>query len=246
MKKISIIISFLSLIIAMPVWAQDNDTRGRNWTFYGQMGFSNMRLSGTPHGINDTSITYNKKKGYSLLFGARRQLNHSQKVMLFYAAEVGLQSRGYSIDSSWTGLTQIPAPYGMHDRTVYYSYSGTLIAHNVYLSPAIIGLKLKVIGNFSLVAHVGAFMSYDYNGILTNETRRAVQGVYGSDYTWITSQTLDEIDTYHRLDAGTNVGIGFCYDRVYVGLTYQQGLVDLTSECQWNTRRVAVNVGFCF
>lgn len=232
---LAIITSGFQQVVAQPT----TDTTVCKASFYCQLGVTNMGIHG------DYPGTLMGKRGYALMVGTILPLYQTSVIKLYYGAECGLTSRGFAQDSSWK--KQRTTPHG-ENITYHYRLKHNLMAHSMYLSPAMLGLQLSVKGNFSLLGHVGVYTSFDYAGKYIEEASIYYMASAGSptNRTDITETTLSAIAHYRRFDVGTTVGIGFCYDRFQFVVSYQQGLTHLTADYQLQTRNIAFNVGYTF
>ena len=129
--------------------------------------------------------------------------------------------------------------FGLGSRGWGYSeddYEISQIAHNVQISPFTFGYKYNITNNIALDAHLGAYVSCDYLGKITEK----------EDYNGKTEETTVKIgdwDDWKRFDAGMNIGVGIWYDRFNFDITYQHGFIKTWES---NTSNVLIRLGVAF
>ena len=115
------------------------------------------------------------KLGYNFIYGFQKPMG---SIGTYWGMEFGLGSRGWG--------------YSEDD------YEISQIAHNVQISPFTFGYKYNITNNIALDAHLGAYVSCDYLGKITEK----------EDYNGKTEETTVKIgdwDDWKRFDAGMNI-----------------------------------------
>ena len=153
------------------------------------------------------------KLGYNFIYGFQKPMG---SIGTYWGMEFGLGSRGWG--------------YSEDD------YEISQIAHNVQISPFTFGYKYNITNNIALDAHLGAYVSGDYLGKITEK----------EDYNGKTEETTVKIgdwDDWKRFDAGMNIGVGVWYDRFNFDITYQRGFIKTWES---NTSNVLIRLGVAF
>lgn len=180
-------------------------------------GLNIMNFSG------DGAEGANSKLGYNFVYGFQKPLS---SVGTYWGMDFGVGSRGFKVD------------LGDDDNI-------NLITHNIQVSPFTFGYKYAITDAFSIDAHIGAYLSFDYMGKIKNQWKEYNNGNYEDREASISMGDWDEFsdDDWKRFDAGMNIGVGIWYNRFNLDFTYQHGFL---KTWEANTSNVLIRLGVAF
>lgn len=157
----------------------------------------------------EDGLELGSKLGYDLSYEFNKQLGNVPG--LYWGMEFGLGSRGYS------------ASYEYSDEDWWEKQDEKLVAHNVRVSPFIIGYKYQLSDNVALDAHLGAFASFDYVGkyrIEGSDEEESWDEDFGMG-DWEEDLNYD----WNRFDAGIRLGGGIWYKNFNLDVTWHKGFI---------------------
>jgi hypothetical protein len=151
-------------------------------------------------------VNVDTKLGYDIAVGFQKAIGSND---LYWGMEAGLGSRGF--------------------KDKYYD--GSLIAHNIQVSPFNFGWKPEIGNDLKLDIHVGVFASYDFVGTVKDENE-----TYG----------LGDVDGWNRFDIGLNPGVGIWFGKYNIDLSLQRGLLEAIEDSKAYTQNVLIRFGIAF
>lgn len=138
---------------------------------------------------------------------------------MFWGMELGLGTRGFSYE----------------EEDYYGDYKQNFLAHNIRFSPFTFGYAYAINESVKIDAHLGAWLSYDLFGEMTEE--------YDGDEE---STKIGDIDDYNNLDYGVTFGIGVWYNRFNLDISWQRGFSEIIEDSEMNTKNIMLRVGVAF
>lgn len=152
--------------------------------------------------------------GYQIVWGFEKPMG-----VMFWGMEFGLGSRGYKTDGD---------------------YSNKLTVHNVVFSPFNLGYKHSLTDDFAVEAHVGAYVSGDYFGVMKNVPHYSGKKVETED------ENIYDLDDYVFPDAGIQFGAGIWYNSIGVDFCFQKGMINWHKDIKMHTSNFLIRLGFKF
>lgn len=182
-----------------------------NTQWYLRGGLNMMKMAG------DDNEGMKSKLGYNFMYGFQKTVG---TIGTYWGMEFGLGSRGWKVDESESG----------------YNYKLSQMAHNIQVSPFTFGYKYNITDAVALDAHLGAYVSCDYVGKITEEES------YEGD-SEKSEVKIGDWEDWKRFDAGMNIGVGIWYDRFNLDFTYQRGFI---KTWELNTSNILIRLGVAF
>ena len=180
-------------------------------------GLNIMKMTGD--GAEDTG----SKLGYNIVYGFQKPVG---SVSTYWGMDFGLGSRGWKLDID-------------DDESL------SMIAHNIQVSPFNFGYKYHITDAVAIDAHIGAYVSFDYTGKIKDEWKEDGEKCEESLSMGDWDDVAEDIgaDSWKRIDAGMNIGVGLWYSRFNLDFTYQRGFI---KTWEANTSNVLIRLGVAF
>ncbi len=156
-----------------------------------------------------------KKLGYDVALSFQKPLSDFG---MFWGMELGLGTRGFSYEEDYYG-----------------DFKQNFLAHNIRFSPFTFGYAYAINESVKIDAHLGAWVSYDLFGEITEE--------YDGDEE---SAKIGDIEDYNNLDYGVTFGVGVWYDRFNLDLSWQRGFSEVIKDNEMSTNNIMLRVGIAF
>ncbi len=115
--------------------------------------------------------------------------------------------------------------------------TGYIKSHNIRLVPLQFSVQPRIVPERYLDIHAGGYLSVDYAGIFTYE-----QGTV-----FVTNEAdkkIGDIENYHRLDAGIQVGAGLWMGSWNLDFTYRRGFIGIIKDYSAFTNNFIVCLGY--
>lgn len=117
--------------------------------------------------------------------------------------------------------------------------------NQMYLElPIMVGFRFNIGGNTNIVLSVGPYVAYGIGGKTKITSSIAIPG-WEADGDVYTQDTFGDSDM-RRFDAGVGVGAAVEFDRFFVGLDSEFGLINLHEDSDAKNISVGIGVGFKF
>lgn len=201
----SAIVSSRSSSITVSEVKQESNTQ---WILRAGANFANF----TGDGAEDLD----SKLCYDVALSFQKPLSDNG---MFWGMEFALGTRGCS--------------YEYEDY--YGDYKQNFLAHNIRFSPFTFGYAYAINESVKIDAHLGAWLSYDLFGEMTEE--------YDGDEE---STKIDDIEDYNNLDYGLTFGVGLWYDRFNLDLSVQRGFSEIIKDGEMSTNNIMLRLGVAF
>jgi hypothetical protein len=181
---------------------------------YGRVGLGFMNLK-------YDYLDFDSKLGYNVAIGFQKSLDTYN---LYWGMEAGFGSRGCKYS----------------DKEDYDEYEeGSLLAHNILVSPFNIGWKPQIGNDLKLDVHVGVYASYDFAGTIKDKD------VYDGDVEE-DSWGIGDAEGYKRFDVGINPGIGVWFGNYNIDLSLQRGFLEIVKDTKAHSQNILIRVGYTF